>query len=477
MKNARIVLSKIAHRIEAKSLRTSAALILATLMLMFAAATTVATAQTYTDLHNFYGAGSYGILAQGRDGNLYGTTTVGFCYTDSGCGYVFRIAPSGKLKVLYSFGPFSHGAGTSSPTGLTLGTDGDFYGTTYYGGLWADGTIYKITRSGDLTYLYSFTGGSDGVRPYAAPIQSTDGNFYGTTAYGNAYKMTFAGTVSGLGPLPGGSMAPLLQGIDGNFYGTTYNGGTYGDGTDFKMTAKGVVKVVYNFDGTHGETPESPLIQGSDGNFYGTTEYGGSNGGATSGGVVLKLTPQGALTVLHNFPDPNYPNDGGEPLAGLLQATDGNFYGVTSGGGTMGYGVIFQITPAGGYSILYNFDKAHGGGPESSPMQHTNGKLYGVTSYGGPRPSVGVFYSFDMGLGPFVSLVSASGKIGKTVEVLGQGFTGTTAVAFNGTAAAFKVVSDTYLTATVPTGATTGFVTVTTPSGTLTSNKQFRVTQ
>jgi uncharacterized repeat protein (TIGR03803 family) len=271
-------------------------------------------------------------------------------------------------------------------------------------------------------------------------------------------------------------MAPLLQGIDGNFYGTTYNGGTYGDGTDFKMTAKGVVKVVYNFDGTHGETPESPLIQGSDGNFYGTTEYGGSNGGATSGGVVLKLTPQGALTVLHNFPDPNYPNDGGEPLAGLLQATDGNFYGVTSGGGTMGYGVIFQITPAGGYSILYNFDKAHGGGPESSPMQHTNGKLYGVTSYGGPRPSVGVFYSFDMGLGPFVSLVSASGKIGKTVEVLGQGFTGTTAVAFNGTAAAFKVVSDTYLTATVPTGATTGFVTVTTPSGTLTSNKQFRVT-
>ncbi len=179
--------------------------------------------------------------------------------------------------------------------------------------------------------------------------------------------------------------------------------------------------------------------------------------------------------MLHNFPDPNYPNDGCSPDAGLVQATDGNFYGVTVAGGTTGNGVIFQITPAGAYSILYNFDGTHGANPESTPMQHTNGKIYGLT-YGGGTCRQGVVYSFDMGLGPFVSLVSTTGKVGKTVEVLGQGFTGTTAVSFNGTAATFKVGSDTYLKATVPSGATTGSVTVTTPGGTLTSNKPFRVT-
>jgi uncharacterized repeat protein (TIGR03803 family) len=214
------------------------------------------------------------------------------------------------------------------------------------------------------------------------------------------------------------------------------------------------------------------MVQGSDGNFYGTA----LEGGAYNGGVVFRLTPQGAITVLHNFLDPNYPNDGYDPYAGLVQATDGNFYGVTNwGGGECDCGVIFQITPNGAYSILYSFDRTHGSYPWSTPMQHTNGKIYGLASSGGTSED-GVVYSLDMGLGPFVSLVSTSGKVGKTVEVLGQGFTGTTAVSFNGTAATFTVVRDTYLKATVPSGATTGAVTVTTPGGILNSNTQFRVT-
>ena len=200
------------------------------------------------------------------------------------------------------------------------------------------------------------------------------------------------------------------------------------------------------------------MIQGNDGNFYGTA----AGGGSYRQGVVFKLTPQGAITLLHEFADPNYLNDGQYPFAGLVQANDGNFYGVTYEGGTTGYGVIFQITPAGAYSILYNFDGTHGRYPESTPMQHTNGKIYGLTNIGGTN-GAGVVYSFDMGLAPFVRLVSTTGKVGKTIEVLGQGFTGTTAVSFNGTAATFIVVSDTYLKATVPSGATTGFVTVTTP--------------
>ena len=212
------------------------------------------------------------------------------------------------------------------------------------------------------------------------------------------------------------------------------------------------------------------MLQGRDGSFYGTTTGGGSYGG----GIVFRLTPQGVLARLHNFPDPNYPNDGIQPEAGLVQATDGNFYGVTTKGGEENVGVIFRVTAAGSYSILYNFDGTHGAFPTSTPVQHTNGKIYEVTPIGGASGD-GVAYSLDLGLSPFVSLVSTLDKVGASIKILGQGLTGTTAVSFNGTPATFKVWSETYLSATVPSGATTGPVTVTTPTGTLTSDREFRV--
>jgi hypothetical protein len=134
--------------------------------------------------------------------------------------------------------------------------------------------------------------------------------------------------------------------------------------------------------------------------------------------------------------------------------------------------VIFRIAQNGVYSILYNFDGMHGAAPYSTPVQHTNGKIYGLASAGGTSGN-GVAYSFDLALGPFVKLVPTVGIIGQTGGILGQGFTGTTNVSFNGTSASFRVVSDTYLTATVPPGATTGYVSVTTPTGTLTSNVPF----
>lgn len=475
MTNAKIILPKLAlSKItlfqQLKSSRTSAELILTTLMLVVAAATTAATAQTYTDLYNFDGthgccARNPQILAQGRDGNLYGTDAGG---GTNGDGVVFKITPDGALTVVYNFDGV-HGSLVYG--GLTLGADGAFYGATIFGGHYGDGTIFKITPAGALTTLYSFTGGEDGVEPNAPPIQATDGNFYGTSSYGAAaYKITSSGTFTVLGSLPGDTVAPLLQGTDGNFYGTTFEGGNSGYGAVFKVTPKGVVTVVYAFDGPHGENPYPPLVQGRDGNIYGDTVRGGSLGG----GVLFKLTPQGTITVLHNFPDPNFPDDGTAPVAGLVPAADGTFYGVTTAGGSEGDGVIFQITPAGAYSILYNFDGADGASPWPTPMQHTSGSIYGLTA-GGGTSSDGVVYSFDMGLGPFVSLLSAFGKVGTPIGILGQGFTGTTNVAFNGTAATIIVVSDTYLTAKVPSGATTGFVTVTTPTGTLTSNKKFIV--
>jgi uncharacterized repeat protein (TIGR03803 family) len=468
--------------IEMKKLLTSVLLTFGVPMSIVAAANRPASGQTYTDLYNF--DGTHGdhpsvseLFAQGRDGSLYATTSDGGEGCGTGCGVAFKIAPSG-LNVLYNF----DGVHGSDPySGLTLGADGNFYGTTSEGGGSGCGdsgcgTIFKITPSGNLATLWAFSGGEGGAQPLAPPIWATDGNLYGTTYNyphtGVVYKVTPSGTFTVLASLPGPSEAPLLQATDGNFYGTTaYGGDLCNCGALFKVTPNGIITIVHAFKPESGTNPSAPLIQGSDGSVYGTASLGGSYGR----GVVFRLTPHGGFTVLHNFGDPQYPDDGTLPESGLVLATDGNLYGVTSSGGTSTYwGVIFRITTADDYSILYNFDFTSGGAPQSTPIQHTNGEIYGLASEGGASND-GVVYSFDLGLSPFIRLVSPTGRVGQTGGILGQGFTGTTGFFFNGTPAAFTIVSDTYLTATVPPGATTGFVSVVTPSGTLTSNQKFQV--
>jgi len=454
-------------------------------LLAFLCGTTNAQAQTFSVLYNFGSQNGdplnpqyAGVIAQGRDGNLYSTTRSG----GEGPGVVFKIAPTGALTVTYSFRPAGGGQPTS---GLSLGTDGEFYGTTLLGGGVGKGKVFKVTQGGNITVLNGFKR-VGGELPYAPPIQGTDGNFYGTASAGGnfgcqgqgcgtVYKITPSGKLTVLyvfdsthGQTP---FAPLVQGSDGSFYGTTSGGGTNGHGTVFKITTAGNLTVLYNFDGTHGAGPIAPLAQGNDGNFYGT-----AGGGANGVGVVFKLTPKGAITVLHQFNG----TDGQLPYAGLVQATDGNFYGATASGGSIGGGTIFRVSGKGSFSTLYNFNNSDSTNPEVTLFEHTNGILYGDTFQGGTgkgcsTSGCGTFFSLDVGLKPFVSLVSTSGRIGKTIEILGQGFTGTTWVSFNGTAANFQEVSDTYLTATVPNGATTGYVTVTTPGGILTSNKKFRV--
>jgi uncharacterized repeat protein (TIGR03803 family) len=158
-----------------------------------------------------------------------------------------------------------------------------------------------------------------------------------------------------------------------------------------------------------------------------------------------------------------------------VQATDGNFYGTTNWGGAGGYGALFEITPAGMLTTLHSFSTADGYGNKFTLLQGTDGKFYGSTEIGGPLGS-GTIYILDNGLGPFVSFLRNQAKVGQTFGVLGQGLTGTTSVSFNGTPATFTVLRDTFLTAVVPAGATTFPVTVTTPSGLLTSNTAFRVT-
>jgi len=459
-----------------KRIKSCGFVTVATLALSLLAA--VAHAQTYSDLYNF-GDGSgdplnpqySGIVAQGRDGNLYSTTPKG----GTGSGTVFKMTPQGEVTVLYNF-DVTHGKVPYG--GLTLGTDGNLYGTTSAGGSTNLGVVFKITPAGALTVLHTFASG-EGYSAYAPPIQAADGNFYGTTIYGGAsgygtvYKMTPSGTLTLLhsfdltnGRNPFG---PLVQGNDGNFYGTAYSGlGANVYGMVFKVTSKGTFTILHAFDLTDGGNPYAGLVLGKDGNFYGTT----FNGGSVGYGNVFKITPAGALTVLHSFTPGS---DGGTPYGGLVQATDGNFYGVGYLGGTKNDGTIFRITPSGTFSVRYNFDGTHGSLPMVSLLQDTTGTLYGVTNTGGAH-NTGAFYSFKASLAPYAALLPTSGKVGNSVGILGQGFNSATGVSFNGTAATFKISSDTFLTATVPAGAKTGLVTVTIPGGNLKSNINFRVT-
>jgi uncharacterized repeat protein (TIGR03803 family) len=325
-----------------------------------------------------------------------------------------------------------------------------------------------------LTTLHSFTG-SDGANPYAPPVLGKNGSYYGVTSMvGPAYSITSSGTFQLLtSPIPGHSFAPLLLGKDGNLYGTTQDGGTVNDGTVFRMSATGAVKIIYSFDETHGRQPYGPVVQGSDGFLYGTTYAGGSL--AAPAGIVFKLSTGGAITVLHEF-DAHSTTDGVDPVAGLVAATDGNFYGATDGNqfSSAPYGTLFKITKSGTYSVLYVFDLTHGARQFATAMQHTNGILYGLPGTGGSA-SGGTFYSLAVGIPPVVSLMPTSGTAGTTVEILGSGLTGTSSVVFGPGSASFTVVSDTNITAIVPASGTTGTVTVTTPSGTLKSKQTFRL--
>jgi uncharacterized repeat protein (TIGR03803 family) len=463
--------------------------------LLFVATAIAAPAQTFTTLASFDGTDGYNPVAglvQGRDGNFYGTTTIGGANYS---GTVFKMTPAGTLTTLYTFCTVKGCPDGSLANSLVLATDGNFYGTTQRGGAGSGkgcsgcGTVFKITPRGTLTTLHSFNF-SDGFQPNGL-IQATDGNLYGTALYGGIvshgtiFKISLAGNFKMWNLWPNGSgPTGLIQGTDGNFYGLTSGGGGRSAdpyGSVFKMTPLGKFTRLHKFSGSDGFQPNG-LIQDTDGNFYRTTLAGGSSqqhycatGGAVCG-TFFQMTPTGALATLYNFCSQPGCGDGAEPV-GVIQATDGNFYGTTSIGGNNN-GTVFNITSAGALTVLHDFcaSCADGANPRAEVLQATNGTLYGTAQNGGFY-GYGTIFSLSMGFGPLVAFVRGSGKVGWQVEILGQGFTGTTGVSFNGIAANFVVQSDTYLTATVPQGATTGFVSVTTPGGTLQSNKAFRVAQ
>ena len=455
------------------------ALVFATVPVSAVITSQSANAATFTTLHSFLSTngGPYGAPIQATNGDLYGTTQE----AAGAYGAVFKITPSGTLTMLHIFDGTD---GANPESGLIQATNGDLYGTTYQGGANSVGTVFKITPGGTLTTLHSFDT-TDGAYPESGLIQATNGDLYGTTIDGGANCTSSGGCGTVFKITPGGTLTTLysfcsqtnctdgtqpesglMQATNGDLYGTTYQGGANGKGTVFKITPGGTLTTLHSFDTTDGEYPSGALIQATNGDLYGTAQEGGSGFG-----TVFQITLVGTLTTRHNF----VYSDGAYPYAGLMQATNGDLYGTVQDGGTTGVGTVFKITPGGTLTTLHIFDSTDGSYPLAGLTQDTNGKLYGTTTGGGADAN-GTVFSLSLGLAPFVETQTTSGKVGVAVKILGSNLTGSTSVTFNGTAATFTVVSRSEITTTVPTGATTGTVEVTTPGGTLKSNKKFTVT-
>jgi uncharacterized repeat protein (TIGR03803 family) len=287
----------------------------------------------------------------------------------------YAILPRVTATILYSFG-VSATDGRYPFAGVIQGSDGNFYGTTAYGGKFDAGTVFRVTPDGTETILHNFGYGTDAALPQAG----------------------------------------LIEGADGTFYGTTQLGGAHNAGTVFQISRSGKESVLYSFGAypSDGEEPYAAVTLGNDGNLYGTTVYGGA--AASSVGTVFKVTLTGTETVLHSFAV--IQGDGIEPYAGLIQASNGDFYGTTVDGGANRFGTIFRITPEGDESVVYSFrgGTADGSGPSASLLEGKNGNFYGTT-YGGGAGTGGTVFKWTLAgketvLASFVASGTGGGPAG-----------------------------------------------------------------
>src|SRR5208282_4245895 len=307
------------------------------------------------------------------------------------------------LNTLFSFNTITNGGQPAA--GLVQGPDGAFYGTAEIGGSGNNGTVFRITPAGAFTNLLSFTGTNGpylGANPAANLVWGTNGNLYGTTSAGGTnnsgtiFEMTTNGAFTNLVSFTGTNGAVLgiypnglVQGRDGNFYGTTQSGGTNdissgGDGTIFRVTPAGALTTLFCFNNINGANPYAGVVQGTNGNFFGTTQAGGSN----SLGTIFEVTTNGVLTNLSSFNNTN----GANPLASLVQGADGNFYGTTQLGGTNNNGTAFEISPAGALTTLVSFGGATNNSyPLAGLALGADGYFYGTTAFGGSYQQGTVF--------------------------------------------------------------------------------------
>jgi uncharacterized repeat protein (TIGR03803 family) len=390
----------------------------------------------FTNLYSFTG-GSDGqfpmsALMQGQDGNLYGTTDYGgFAPFIFGYGTVYSLTLDGTFSSIYVF---QNNGDPEHPdfSGLVEDQDGFFYGTTVVGGDFSDGTVFTTDTNGLLFAIYSFSPyGGDGVGPQSGLALTPDGSLFGTTvnggnnSFGTVFQLDYfwdyTKWFSFNGPNGASPYGPLVLARDGRLYGTTFAGGAFfhglntsgnptGYGTVFRMSTNGVFASLFSFSGTNGAQPIAGLVQARDGALYGTTQTGGAYGY----GTVYKITTNGLFTLLLSFDGVSM---GGYPVGGLVQGTDGNFYGTTADlryisvdgttGNSVGNGTIFRITPAGSYTKLHSFTGGRGGiEPLAGLLQASDGNFYGTCLAG--ENGLGMIYRLSVPQAPVLQVPRSS---------------------------------------------------------------------
>jgi uncharacterized repeat protein (TIGR03803 family) len=366
----------------------STALTLAILLVFGSVTAPSAHAQTFTDLYNFTGGhdgGSpYAGLIRDAAGNLYGTT---YWNGIGGWGTVFKVDPTGTETVLYNFTGLADGANPSAS--VIRDAAGNLYGTTYAGGAFNWGVVFKLDPTGTETVLHSFAGGvADGCTSLQGLVQDKTGNLYGTTeqcgatGHGVVFQVTPAGKETVLHNFAGGTTDgayPVLGSLllaNGTLYGVTEEGGASGQGVVYKLSKSGF-KVLHSFAGgtTDGCFPYGSVVADKNGNGYGTTQMCGSSGD----GVVWKISSKGTETVLHSFDGA----DGMGPQAGVVLDAQGNIYGDTVAGGANNYGAVYKLNSNGTLTLLHSFDGSDGGSLVGDVILDGKGNLYGTAAAGG----------------------------------------------------------------------------------------------
>jgi uncharacterized repeat protein (TIGR03803 family) len=335
---------------------------------------------------------------------------------NTGNGTIFKIDAFGQRTTLVHFtGTSGENRGGNPVAGLVLAGDGNFYGTTLWGGTDNLGTIFRMTPEGVYTVLVDFTG-SNGAKPWSRLTVGPDGSLYAVTGEGGSsglgvfFRLTTAGVYTKLadftgvgGAYPGSySSSPLTLGPDGNFYATQFSGGNNDYGTIYQMTPSGVMTILKHLDASSGGWPCGAPAFGPDGSIYGMTNDGGTSDFGTIYKITNPTTPASSVfSKLIDFSGTSGANRGAWPLGTMFYAPDGYFYGATNSGGTADMGTLFKMTTGGIMTVLTDF-KGAGSGVDSGGWPYndeftlaSDGRLYGITNVGG-RQGGGLVYRIEI---------------------------------------------------------------------------------
>lgn len=368
--------------------------------------------------------------------------------------FVAALISSSEGQTLSVLHTFTGGADGGTPeAGVILDAQGNVYGTTTYGGALSLGTVFKVSPLGTETVLHSFAGyPTEGANPGASLIRDAQGNLYGTSpggplAYGTVFEVSPAGVETVFytfhfvkGQAYSGPSGSLIRDAQGNLYGVNQFGGPYGYGTVYRVTSSGQEKAFYTFTGkADGGFPAGALVRDAQGNLFGVMGIGNSSGFCD--GAIFEISPNGAEKLLYCFTGGI---DGKSPNGGLVTDAEGNLYGTTTYGGAFGNGTVFEVTPSGTETVLYNFTGGSDGDrPFAGVFRDQKGNFYGTTFWGGANSRGNVFELAADGTETSIYSFTGAADGGNPWDVVRDGkgnLYGTTYTGGSGSGTVFQVI-------------------------------------